>query len=158
MKNKYIHLEVSIEPELRIICNPVQLSQVLLNLLNNAIDAVQGCSIKKIELKALSNSEQIRISVTDSGCGIADNNKDKILDPFFSTKPVGTGTGLGLSISQKIIADHQGHIEFTSREGRTEFVLFLPNIPAQTSGHSDLHSHVAWFYSLKLESVHEPPL
>jgi len=105
---------------------PAQLSQVLINLFNNAIDAVLSLSEKWIELKVLSTERGIKISVTDSGAGISKQIVEKIMQPFFTTKGAGKGTGLGLSISKGIIEKHHGTLNYNPDSAHTQFVIELP--------------------------------
>lgn len=104
----------------------VQISQVLLNLLNNAHDAVENLSEKWVRISLSDLGEKIRISVTDSGKGIPPDVRDKIMQPFFTTKPVGKGTGLGLSVSRGIVDEHQGTLTLDDNAPNTRFVLELP--------------------------------
>jgi signal transduction histidine kinase len=108
-----------------IACNPGQINQVFLNLLSNAVQAIEGEGFIKIE-----TSEQIDhliIRITDSGTGIPQAIINKIFDPFFTTKDVGKGTGLGLSISYSIIKNHGGAIEVSSTPGKgSTFSVILP--------------------------------
>jgi C4-dicarboxylate-specific signal transduction histidine kinase len=104
----------------------VQISQVLLNLLNNASDAVEGSQDPWIEVKLFQNDQKWIISVTDSGNGIDQNISKKMMNPFFTTKPSGKGTGLGLSISQRILKDHLGEIWYDEKSKNTRFCLSLP--------------------------------
>jgi two-component system NtrC family sensor kinase len=102
-----------------------QLQQVLLNLFNNAIDAIGKNGI--IELATVSDNRTIEISISDSGSGIPEAVQRRIFDPFFTTKGPGRGTGLGLSISYGIIEKMGGALTFTSRENEgTTFVIRLP--------------------------------
>lgn len=103
-----------------------QLLQVLVNLLNNAYDAVENLSEKWVELKVERSDDYCRISVTDSGDGIDPDLIDKIMMPFFTTKEVGKGTGLGLSISRGIIEDHHGKLYYDTKNAHTSFVIELP--------------------------------
>ena len=106
-------------------CTASQINQVLLNLFTNAAQAIktQGYLL----IKTWADTDQIYISVQDTGSGIAPENLAKIFDPFFTTKPVGQGTGLGLSISYKIIQQHGGSIRVASEVGKgTRFVIALP--------------------------------
>ncbi|MBI5010879.1 MAG: GHKL domain-containing protein [Bacteroidia bacterium] len=106
-------------------CYPGQLNQVFMNILSNAIDAIDD--IGNIMISTYNNDKNIRISIKDSGHGIPESLKDKIFDPFFTTKGVGKGTGLGLSISQGIIEKHNGTIEVQSKSGEgTEFIITIP--------------------------------
>ncbi len=112
-------------------CYPAQLNQVFMNILNNAIDALQkrGKNTEKqivIQTQSVAPAH-IRVQFRDNGPGIASEIKDNIFDPFFTTKDVGKGTGLGLSISYQIIAKHRGWIEVNSALGQgTEFTINLP--------------------------------
>jgi len=109
----------------RIACAPSQINQVLLNLLTNAAQAIDGYG--QIVVKSWADDAAVFISVQDNGRGMPAAVLAKIFDPFFTTKPVGQGTGLGLSISFKIIQDHGGVIRVASEPGRgTRFLLRLP--------------------------------
>jgi signal transduction histidine kinase len=131
-----IALRVQVQPGLKVKGDAVQLEQVLLNLLINARQAMLGRvtgSAGSITIKASATDDRhVRISITDTGPGIADNHKVKIFEPFFTTK--GTtqngeqrGTGLGLAICRQIIDHHCGRIEVASEVGRgTTFTLVLP--------------------------------
>lgn len=110
----------------------VQLSQVLLNFLNNAYDAVALLPEKWIKISLLSVEDNFELAVTDSGKGIAKEIQDKILQPFFTTKEVGKGTGLGLSVSSGIISSYGGRIFLDNSCENTRFVVVLPK--AQSSG------------------------
>ena len=108
-------------------CLPSQLNQVFLNLLVNAAQAIPENGQGTITVRTSADSENVRIEICDSGCGITPENIKKIFDPFFTTKPVGTGTGLGLSLSYGIIKRHHGRIEVGSEVGRgTTFRITLP--------------------------------
>ncbi len=108
-----------------------QFQQVILNLLNNAIDAIiarHGVSGGNLVLKAESlESHWVEIQVTDNGAGISSENMDKIFSPFFTTKPVGEGTGLGLSVCYGIVESMGGSMAVASRLGEgTTFTVKLP--------------------------------
>ncbi len=108
-------------------CRPTQISQVLLNLLNNAHDAVSKSDLKWVSVElSHAGKDRILLSVTDSGPGIHPNLTDKIMKPFFTTKQVGEGTGLGLSISKSIAEDHSGTLRSDTSSAHTRFVLELP--------------------------------
>ncbi|MEG3901260.1 PAS domain-containing protein [Microcoleus sp. B4-C5] len=116
-------------------CYPAQLNQVFMNLLVNAIDAVEEssanctCKVNQIRIVTeLSSENQVCVRIFDSGPGIHPEVQSRMFDPFFTTKPVGTGTGLGLSISYQIVKDtHGGKLECHSEVGRgTEFAIELP--------------------------------
>jgi signal transduction histidine kinase len=102
----------------------VELNQVWMNLIDNAIDAVaKGGHVSVIAARELGN---VVVTVVDDGPGIPANVQGRIFDPFFTTKPVGQGTGLGLDIVRRLIQRHEGAIDVTSRPGRTEFRVSLP--------------------------------
>lgn len=104
-----------------------QLEQVLLNLINNACEAMADVKEKIINIKLISEEESISAEISDCGCGIAPENYSKIFTPFFTTKKIGKGTGLGLAISYGIIKMHRGDISFKSELGKgTTFILRLP--------------------------------
>jgi PAS domain S-box-containing protein len=111
-----------------ITCNPTQISQVLLNLLNNAHDAVFKTPYPWIRVEVEKQMDQVLISVIDSGQGIPPEIVDKIMQPFFTTKPVGVGTGLGLSISLGIIKAHYGEFKIDLKNPNTCFVIQLPTV------------------------------
>jgi two-component system NtrC family sensor kinase len=102
-----------------------QLQQVLVNLALNACEAMPNGGT--LLLATSCTDGRIVIEVTDTGCGIKQEHLDKILEPFFTTKPVGKGTGLGLSVSYGIIQQHGGTLEVESQEGKgTTFKVTLP--------------------------------
>ena len=128
VESKYRNTEFKLEvpDELYIECYPGQLNQALLNILINAIQAADNNGEVRISLKE--NELDVQFSIQDTGCGIPLEIADKIYEPFFTNKPVGSGTGLGLSISYKIIKDlHKGSIEFESEVGiGTKFTITIP--------------------------------
>jgi two-component system NtrC family sensor kinase len=106
-------------------CLAGELNQVLMNVIGNAIDSIDGPGT--IHVSTIERDGQFVITVRDSGKGIPQEIRDRIFDPFFTTKPVGSGTGLGLAISYGIVKAHQGSIEFSSEEGKgTEFTVKIP--------------------------------
>jgi signal transduction histidine kinase len=109
-----------------ILCRPSQLSQVLLNLLNNSFDAIQLRDEKWIKIQTLTENNHFILKVVDSGNGIPADVINKIFDPFFTTKGVGKGTGLGLSISKGIIQDHFGNLNYKTENGHTCFEIIIP--------------------------------
>ena len=134
-----IDVTLALAPDLpQIMGNANHLEQVMLNLLTNARDALEGIapshelrkrkkSIRVTTDFSVAEPEFIRILVSDSGMGIPNEVAEKVFDPFFTTKPVGKGTGLGLSISYGIIKDHQGEIElFETGASGTTFRIKLP--------------------------------
>jgi PAS domain S-box-containing protein len=114
-------------PELSVRCREVQIAQVLLNLLQNAFDAVMEEKDQRwVRLDVTSRDDSLVLSVTDSGPGIPPELRPRIMEPFFTTKPVGKGTGLGLSLSKNIAEEHGGKLEYSEENGKTCFSLALP--------------------------------
>ncbi|MDO7634436.1 MAG: ATP-binding protein, partial [Porticoccaceae bacterium] len=101
---------------LAVFAEPIRLEQVLVNLMTNAIDAMEHCRTQSLEIQVSDQGEQVQIDVKDSGMGIPENQLSQIFDPFFTKKEVGKGLGLGLSISYNIIQDFGGHIRVQSTE------------------------------------------
>lgn len=113
-------------PEYSVIGREVQLSQVMVNLLGNALDAVKNLDEKWVEIRIEKNADWIDLLIIDSGTGIPKEIQSKIMDPFFTTKDVNEGTGLGLSISKQIIKDHDGELALLPDEPHTTFRVRLP--------------------------------
>jgi len=110
-------------------CRPTQIVQILLNLLNNARDAVQDTDDPRIELNAsVSPDGCAQLRVIDSGPGISPPLRERIMDPFFTTKPVGAGTGIGLSIAKGLAEDNGGSLVLDVHHPSTCFVLSLPQV------------------------------
>jgi len=104
-----------------------QIQQVVLNLLNNAIDAIDNNGTVTVSTRYLDKTDEVEIAIADTGKGISENELSKIFDPFFTTKEVGKGTGLGLSISYSIIEKLGGKIRVQSKVGEgTVFTILLP--------------------------------
>jgi PAS domain S-box-containing protein len=116
-----------IDPELRVACREVQIAQVLLNLLQNAFDAVADKPGERwVRLDVGAREATIFFAVTDSGPGVPAELRTKIMEPFFTTKDVGKGAGLGLSLSTAIAEEHGGKLELADEGGHTCFCLTLP--------------------------------
>lgn len=107
-------------------CRAVQISQLLLNLLNNAHDAVEKKETRRVEVSFKKDGNFCEIRVSDSGDGILPEHVDKVFQPFFTTKEQGRGMGLGLSISRSIAESHHGSLTYHREAGKTSFVLRLP--------------------------------
>ncbi|MCA9665580.1 MAG: response regulator [Myxococcales bacterium] len=104
--------------------DPPTFEQALVNLLNNACDAVQGVAGATVAVRSRQRDDGIEVVVEDNGAGIPDAVMREIWNPFFTTKPPGKGTGLGLCISQRIIAEHGGALRASNRrEGGARFVI-----------------------------------
>ncbi len=109
-------------------CYPGQLNQVFMNILNNAVQAMPD-EKKDAEIKIYTeeSDNDVSVRIKDNGVGIPDEIKDRIWEPFFTTKEVGVGTGLGMSITYGIVEKHGGKIDLSSEVGKgTEFVITLP--------------------------------
>jgi len=115
-----------IDPDLSLECRDTQIIQILVNLINNASDAIQKLPERWIRVGAESKGELVRITVTDSGKGIPEDVRDRIFEPFYTTKPSGMGTGLGLHISHSLAAQHGGSLTIDPAHPNTRFVLTLP--------------------------------
>ncbi len=113
-----------------VVCHPGHMNQVFMNILQNALDAIEGEGTITVRARRVSNG--VRFEFEDTGCGIPPEHLDKLFDPFFTTKEVGKGTGLGLAICEGIVRRHGGRITVTSQVGRgTTFVVELPLVPPE---------------------------
>ncbi|HEY3826106.1 MAG TPA: ATP-binding protein [Bryobacteraceae bacterium] len=120
-----IEIERQYGDDAMLTCFAGELNQVLMNLIANAIEAIDGAG--RITLATARRNGDFVIRVRDTGKGIPEDIRSRIFEPFFTTKPVGAGTGLGLAISYGIIKAHRGSMEVHSRVGEgTEFVLKIP--------------------------------
>lgn len=119
----------TIDETLELYCRPSQIAQVLLNLINNAKDAVERLTDRWINIEA-GIADSIFIAVTDSGPGISSELALRIMEPFFSTKGPGKGSGLGLSISRRIMEEHGGALRLDPMHPNTRFLLEFPAINA----------------------------
>lgn len=116
-------------------CHGSQIAQVFLNIILNAVQAIdeQG----EIDIATAMAGDVVRITIEDTGCGIAPEVLPRIFDPFFTTKEVGRGTGLGLGICHAVVHEHRGEIQVTSRPGQgTRFTITLPVVA--TAGDNSL--------------------
>lgn len=128
LKSKLREVEVTkeVEPTLSLYASQVGLSQVLMNLISNAIDVLPK-SQAKIGVKAYREHDNICLEISDNGCGMNTEVQNRIFDPFYTTKDVGKGTGLGLFIVKKEVDRHQGKISVHSEANKgTTFKILLP--------------------------------
>ena len=108
-------------------CAAGKINQVFLNIVNNALQAIEQRGTITLETRYLPDTKEVEISIADTGKGMNEEVKRRLFEPFFTTKPVGEGTGLGMSISYSIIEEHQGRIEVDSEEGKgSRFRVYLP--------------------------------
>jgi signal transduction histidine kinase len=103
-----------------------ELNQVWTNLVDNAIDAMEGRGTLTLRAESDPEGDGVRVTVCDSGSGIPDEIRARLFEPFYTTKPPGKGTGLGLHISHNVVGRHGGRIEVASEPGTTCFVVSLP--------------------------------
>ena len=135
-KDSKVKIVTHLDPELpKVAASPSEMQQVLLNLINNAIDAI-GTGGGSIEITSRLDGENVIIDVADTGQGIPNELMNRIFDPFFTTKPVGKGTGLGLSICYGIIKKMGGDITLNSSVGiGTTFHVHLPAPKSENQSH-----------------------
>jgi signal transduction histidine kinase len=115
----------------RVWAQPLAMQQVLVNLLINALDAMESQKSPRLEISTTHGEDYSAIEVRDNGHGIQKADLDRVFEPFFTTKPVGKGTGLGLSISYNLIREHGGRIEVVSEPGKgTTFTVLVPCRPS----------------------------
>ncbi len=131
-----IRVEADIPPGLEADLDRDQMTQVVLNLVNNAVEAMEGRSgIVRISAEEISETGRVRLSVSDQGGGIPSGAEDKVFQPFFTTKSIGKGTGLGLPISYGIVKMHNGNIWFESEpDVGTTFHVEIPKMHAGGQG------------------------
>lgn len=111
--------------------NPSELKQVVLNLVANALESMEGRG--RLEIVAAEQSDEVLLSFRDNGCGMTPRVLENLFEPFFTEKKNGRGTGLGLSISHRIVTDHGGRIEALS-DGPGQGSLFRVHLPRRTAG------------------------
>jgi PAS domain S-box-containing protein len=119
-------VDLDVAGDSRILCDEIEIEQILINLINNAIDAVKNLPERWVRIRIFERNEKIVMQIRDSGSGIAADIRNKIFQPFFTTKPVGEGTGLGLSIAKGIVEEHRGSIDVLTEEKNTCFEIVFP--------------------------------
>ena len=125
---RHRNIDLVVEPidaRLFVECRGAQISQVLLNLLSNAFDAVENQPVRRVRISVEASDAVARIAITDSGPGVPPEIEPRIMDPFFTTKQIGRGTGLGLSVSKGIAETHGGLLTHDLTSPETRFVLTL---------------------------------
>lgn len=147
-KNNNIKIEILGDTDCNINCRPGQISQVLMNLIGNSFDAVEGKSSPWVKLYIEKKDSSVVIKVVDSGKGIPKEIVEKIMQPFFTTKVVGKGTGLGLSISKGLIEEHGGQFWYDYQAENTTFVIHLPlsgeQVLVPLTSIEAIQSHLVW--------------
>lgn len=111
-------------PQMKIL--PGEMNQVWTNIIDNAIDALEGWPDPVLEIRSLMDRAFVNVLITDNGPGIPPDVLGKIFDPFFTTKEVGKGSGLGLEIAKNIVEQHNGSLRVTSKPGQTIFTICIP--------------------------------
>ncbi len=130
---KGINLELEGDAHVPVLAKRIQLSQVILNLLNNSFHVAQQQENGWIKLRCEGSGDRCKIYVIDCGAGIEEAVLEKIFQPFFTTKEVGEGTGLGMSVSQQIVRDHKSELEYTLVDGHTAFCFEVQRFAQQMS-------------------------
>lgn len=118
-------IRLDLEPfpdEVTLLCRSGEIAQILLNLLNNAVDAVENMPEKWVKISVMTSPESVEIVVTDSGRGIPSEVRGRVLEPFFTTKAAGKGTGLGLSISKTLAEKNRGDLRLDASHPHTRFI------------------------------------
>lgn len=113
------------EPFPLIHANPGELNQVWTNIMDNALDAMEGREGSRFTVKAFQDGPCLKLSLIDNGPGIPEASLSSIFDPFYTTKEMGKGTGLGLDVVRRIVQAHKASIEVHSEPGQTEFVIWF---------------------------------
>lgn len=127
LKSKDIELFVAVVPDdIKILCRGSEIAQVLLTLINNSRDAIESKPNRWIRVEHFIRDTFIEVAVVDSGSGIPQNIREKLFQPFFTTKQVGRGQGLALSIARSIVDQHSGEIFIDDKSLNTRFVVRLP--------------------------------
>jgi len=121
-----VSLVVEGDPSVEVECRSIEISQVLMNLISNAIDSLVSANERKIFIRWAVVGQKLRVEIEDTGAGIPADLRDRVMKAYFTTKPAGQGTGLGLSISQKICEAHHGRLELDSQTEVAKFVMTLP--------------------------------
>ncbi|MCO6499881.1 MAG: GHKL domain-containing protein [Vicingus serpentipes] len=126
LTDNHVHLTLNLADNIPLVrLDKLQFSQLLFNLVLNAINAMKPNG--KITIKTITNSKNLLLSIKDDGMGMSIENKEKIFQPFFTTKPKGEGTGLGLAVVHGIVQNHKGTINVNSTLNKgTEFIITFP--------------------------------
>lgn len=110
-----------IEGKAQILCDPIEIEQVVINLINNGIDAAKEAPSRWVKVHVFDSGDQVVLHVMDSGLGVSVETEGKLFQPFFTTKPIGEGTGLGLSICKGILDQHHATIQLNRNYPHTCF-------------------------------------
>lgn len=114
----------------QILCDEIEIEQVMVNLINNAIDAIQTLNDRWVTIQIEENQKNIYLRVRDSGPRISSEIEMRLFEPFFTTKPIGKGTGLGLSITKGILDEHYATIEVVAGDNHSCFEICFAKVAA----------------------------
>ena len=134
-----------VPPDLRAECRATQIAQLLLNLLNNAVDAVRDLPERWVRLECREDGKEVELAVTDSGPGLSPEVRRRIFSQFFTTKTDGNGVGLGLCISRAIMESHHGRLYVDDTCPNTRFVACLPRHQPSDGSEESEESNTATF-------------
>jgi len=123
LKRKDIKIICDFNDRHLIYANDIEIEQVTINLMNNAIDAIKGLKDRWIEITTRDIHNTVELSFKDSGKGLPKDVQSKMFEPFYTSKPLGDGTGLGLSITKGILDDHDASILVDSKSPNTCFII-----------------------------------
>ncbi len=132
LKSERVSMEFEPDTTTHVLCAETELEQVLINLINNSIDAVMQLDDRWIKIEVLARAADVEVRVEDAGAGISERQGANIFDPFFTTKSPGEGTGLGLAISREILEDHGAELSYDRNSEHTCFVITFPR--AESAG------------------------
>ncbi|WP_313433180.1 sensor histidine kinase [Stutzerimonas nitrititolerans] len=133
IRSEAVDVRRQVSPDAWVSGDSIRLEQVLINLLNNALDAMQSSSVRQLRIDCRRDGDEWRLSVADSGGGIDREHLDQVFEPFFTTKPVGQGLGLGLAVSYGIVRDLGGRLEVRNDAQGAVFDIRLPAVEARAS-------------------------
>ncbi|WP_313088479.1 sensor histidine kinase [Stutzerimonas nitrititolerans] len=133
IRSEAVDVRCQVSPDAWVSGDSIRLEQVLINLLNNALDAMQSSSVRQLRIDCRRDGSEWRLSVADSGGGIDREHLDQVFEPFFTTKPVGQGLGLGLAVSYGIVRDLGGRLEVRNDAQGAVFDIRLPAVEARAS-------------------------
>jgi signal transduction histidine kinase len=134
LKKKAVHLSLDIESGMQLYSDPDQIKQIMLNLMLNALDAMENSPRKQLSIRAVTENELGFIDVSDTGKGIDEKDVPHIMEPFYTTKK--QGVGLGLSLCYQWIEENNGEITMQTKQGNgTTFTIILP-VTKEKGGHS----------------------
>lgn len=128
LKNQLVDMRYQKGDPVLVECNEIEIEQVLLNLINNSIDAIESLEDRWIDIEISTEGNSAIVTITDAGSGISEDSQFRLFDPFFTTKKTGKGTGLGLSIVRGILEEHGASISFRHQSLNTQFRLVFPTI------------------------------